>query len=275
MQNFDKKKKKTSFWENVFRTEDRTHSSDSVAANLPNLSVLRVDDIAVPKADIIAAPEDSSLQKISEIFRKFRISRIPIFKETLDNPLGFLHLKDFALDDGFNKDHNFEIKSKLRPLIFIPPSMNLGTLLQKMQAERIHMALVIDEYGGVEGLVTIEDLLEEIVGEIIDEHDQDEDQLWAEEKPNIFLVNARLELDMFKNQTGVNLRYNSEQDEEYETIGGLVNSLTNRIPVRGEVIKDQMGNEFSIVEADARRIKRLRLKLSKKCKRENADSQKK
>ena len=275
MQNFDKKKKKASFWENVFRTEDRTHSSDSVAANLPNLSDLRVDDIAVPKADIIAAPEDSSLQKISEIFRKFRISRIPIFKETLDNPLGFLHLKDFALGDGFNKDHNFEIKSKLRPLIFIPPSMNLGTLLQKMQAERIHMALVIDEYGGVEGLVTIEDLLEEIVGEIIDEHDQDEDQLWAEEKPNIFLVNARLELDMFKNQTGVNLRYDSEQDEEYETIGGLVNSLTNRIPVRGEVIKDQMGNEFSIVEADARRIKRLRLKLSKKCKRENADSQKK
>ena len=275
MQNFDKKKKKTSFWENVFRTEDRTHSSDSVAANLPNLIDLRVDDIAVPKADIIAAPEDSSLQKISEIFRKFRISRIPIFKETLDNPLGFLHLKDFALGGGFNKDHNFEIKSKLRQLIFIPPSMNLGTLLQKMQAERIHMALVIDEYGGVEGLVTIEDLLEEIVGEIIDEHDQDEDQLWAEEKPNIFLVNARLELDMFKNQTGVNLRYDSEQDEEYETIGGLVNSLTNRIPVRGEVIKDQMGNEFSIVEADARRIKRLRLKLSKKSKRENADSQKK
>ena len=275
MQNFDKKKKKTSFWENVFRTEDRTHSSDSVAADLPNLSDLRVDDIAVPKADIIAAPEDSSLQKISEIFRKFRISRIPIFQETLDNPLGFLHLKDFALGDGFNKDNNFEIKSKLRPLIFIPPSMNLGTLLQKMQAERIHMALVIDEYGGVEGLVTIEDLLEEIVGEIIDEHDQDEDQLWAEEKPNIFLVNARLELDMFKNQTGVNLRFDSEQDEEYETIGGLVNSLTNRIPVRGEVIKDQMGNEFSIVEADARRIKRLRLKLSKKCKRENANSQKK
>ncbi|MDG2355393.1 MAG: hemolysin family protein [Paracoccaceae bacterium] len=275
MQNFDKKKKKPSFWENVFRTEDRTHSSDSVAADLPNLSDLRVDDIAVPKADIIAAPEDSSLQKISEIFRKFRISRIPIFQETLDNPLGFLHLKDFALGDGFNKDHNLEIKSKLRPLIFIPPSMNLGTLLQKMQAERIHMALVIDEYGGVEGLVTIEDLLEEIVGEIIDEHDQDEDQLWAEEKPNIFLVNARLELDMFKNQTGVNLRNDSEQDEEYETIGGLVNSLTNRIPVRGEVIKDQMGNEFSIVEADARRIKRLRLKLSKRCKRENANSQKK
>ena len=275
MQKFDKTQKRTSFWGNMFRTQDRTQSSEIATPDLPNLSDLRVDDIAVPKADIVATSEESSSQQLSEIFRKFRLSRIPIFKETLDNPLGVLHLKDFALGDGFNRDNNFEIKTKLRPLIFIPPSMNLGTLLQKMQAERIHMALVIDEYGGVEGLVTIEDLLEEIVGEIIDEHDQDEDQLWTEERPNIFLVNARLELDMFKSQTGVNLRHNSPQDEEYETIGGLVNSLTNRIPVRGEVIKDQMGNEFSIVEADARRIKRLRLKLSKKCKRENANSQKK
>ena len=173
-----------------------------------------------------------------------------------------------------------DIKNKIRPLIFVPPSMNLKTLLQKMQTERIHMALVIDEYGGVEGLVTIEDLLEEIVGEIIDddddddydEHDEDEDQLWIEEKPNLFLVNARLELDMFRSQSGVNLRYDNSQDEEYETIGGLVNSLTNRIPVRGEVIKDIFGNEFSIVEADARRIKRLRLQLSKKFKRENVEN---
>ena len=272
MQNLDKKKKRIPFWKNIFGTDENVTSSESVVGNLPNLSDLRVDDIAVPKADIIAASEESSTKEISEIFRKFRLSRIPIFKETLDNPLGFLHLKDFALGDGFSQDNNFEIKSKVRPLIFIPPSMNLGTLLQKMQAERIHLALVIDEYGGVEGLVTIEDLLEEIVGEIIDEHDQDEDQLWTEEKPNLFFVNARLELDMFKNQTGVNLRYDSEQDEEYETIGGLVNSLTNRIPVRGEIIKDQMGNEFSIVEADARRIKRLRLQLSKNFVRENVDS---
>ena len=110
------------------------------------------------------------------------------------------------------------------------------------------------------------------MGEIIDEHDEDEDQLWIEEKPNLFLVNARLELDMFRSQSGVNLRYDNSQDEEYETIGGLVNSLTNRIPVRGEVIKDIFGNEFSIVEADARKIKRLRLQLSKKFKKENVDN---
>ena len=157
-----------------------------------------------------------SSEELSEIFRKYRLSRIPIFKDTLDNPLGLLHLKDFALGDGFNKDSMLDIKNKIRPLIFVPPSMNLKTLLQKMQTERIHMALVIDEYGGVEGLVTIEDLLEEIVGEIIDEHDEDEDQLWIEEKPNLFLVNARLELDMFRSQSGVNLRYDNSQDEEYE-----------------------------------------------------------
>ena len=268
----EKKKKKMSFLSNFFNGGGEGHNLEGMVENLPKLSDLRVDDIAVPKADIIAAPDDSSSQEISEIFRKFRLSRLPIFKETLDNPLGLLHLKDFALEDGFNQDNNLEIKSKVRPLIFVPPSMNLGTLLQKMQADRIHMALVIDEYGGVEGLVTIEDLLEEIVGEIIDEHDQDEDQLWTEEKPNLFMVHARLELDMFKNQTGVNLRYDTTQDEEYETIGGLVNSLTNRIPVRGEVIKDHLGNEFSIVEADARRIKRLRLKLSKNFKRKNVEN---
>ena len=262
-------KKPKSFWSNVFRPSEEQVVSDSAVANLPKLVELRADDIAVPKADIISAKETSSTEDLSNIFRKFRLSRIPIFRDTLDNPLGFLHLKDFALGDGFNQGSSFEIKNKIRPLIFVPPSMNLKTLLQKMQAERIHMALVIDEYGGVEGLITIEDLLEEIVGEIIDEHDQDEDQLWIEEKPNLFLVNARLELDMFKRQSGVNLRDNNKEDEEYETIGGLVNSLTNRIPVRGEVIKDTMGNEFSIVEADARRIKRLRLQLSKTLTREN------
>ena len=250
-----KKDKQSSFWNNVFSNEEKKEATEVVDQNLPSLSEIRVEDIAIPKADIIAASDDMSSEELSEIFRKYRLSRIPIFKDTLDNPLGLLHLKDFALGDGFNKDSMLDIKNKIRPLIFVPPSMNLKTLLQKMQTERIHMALVIDEYGGVEGLVTIEDLLEEIVGEIIDEHDEDEDQLWIEEKPNLFLVNARLELDMFRSQSGVNLRYDNSQDEEYETIGGLVNSLTNRIPVRGEVIKDIFGNEFSIVEADARRIK--------------------
>jgi len=132
-----------------------------------------------------------------------------------------------------------------------------------MQAEHIHMALVIDEYGGVEGLVTIEDLLEQIVGDIIDEHDVEEDQLWLEERVGVYLVYARLELEDFLEQTGVDLR-NPETDEEYDTIGGLVSSLTNRIPVRGEVIKDKMNNEYSVVDADPRSIKRVRVFLAQK-----------
>jgi magnesium and cobalt transporter len=132
-----------------------------------------------------------------------------------------------------------------------------------MQAEHIHMALVIDEYGGVEGRVTREALLEQIVGDIIDEHDVEEDQLWLEERLGVYLVYARLELEDFLEQTGVDLR-DPETDEEYDTIGGLVSSLTNRIPVRGEVIKDKMNNEYSVVDADPRSIKRVRVFLAQK-----------
>ena len=167
MQKSIKKEKQNSFWNNVFYNEENKEVKGVEDQNLPSLSDIRVEDIAIPKADIVAASDDMSSEELSDVFRKFRLSRIPIFKDTLDNPLGLLHLKDFALGDGFNKESIFEIKNKIRPLIFVPPSMNLKTLLQKMQTERIHMALVIDEYGGVEGLVTIEDLLEEIVGEII------------------------------------------------------------------------------------------------------------
>ena len=153
------------------------------------------------------------------------------------------------------------MKTVLRPLIYVPPSMTLGALLQRMQAEHIHMALVIDEYGGVDGLVTIEDLLEQIVGDIIDEHDVEEDQLWLEERPGVYLVHARLELDDFFEQTGVELK-GQGIEEEYDTIGGLVSSLTNRIPVRGEVVRDKMNNEYRVVDADPRSIKRLRVVLA-------------
>jgi magnesium and cobalt transporter len=243
--------------------KENTHE---MLVNLRNLQTLRLDDISVPKADIIALSDDVSFDEVIEIFRTSTFTRVPVYSETLDNPVGLIHLKDFALSHGFGSSNVFDIKSVLRPLIYVPPSMTLGTLLQRMQAERIHMALVIDEYGGVEGLVTIEDLLEQIVGDIIDEHDAEEDQLWVEEAPGIYLVHARLELEDFLEQTGVDLRTN-EAEEEYDTIGGLVFSLTNRIPVRGEVIRDKMNNEFSVVEADPRSIKRLKVHLAPKGKK--------
>ena len=236
-------------------------NTQEMLVNLRNLQTLRLDDISVPKADIIALGDDASFEDVIEVFRSSTFTRVPVYSETLDNPLGLIHLKDFALSHGFGSSNVFNIKSVLRPLIYVPPSMTIGTLLQRMQAEHIHMALVIDEYGGVEGLVTIEDLLEQIVGDIIDEHDVEEDQLWLEERPGVYLVYARLELDDFFEQTGVDLK-DHETEEEYDTIGGLVSSLTNRIPVRGEVILDKMNNEYSVVDADPRSIKRLRVFLS-------------
>ena len=244
------------------RLADGKENTDEMLVNLSNLQKLRLDDISVPKADIIALSDESSFEDVIGVFRTSTFTRVPVYSDTLDNPLGLIHLKDFALSHGFGSSNMFDIKSVLRPLIFVPPSMTLETLLQRMQAEHIHMALVIDEYGGVEGLVTIEDLLEQIVGDIIDEHDVEEDQLWVEERPGVYLVHARLELDDFFQQTGVELK-DQNTEEEYDTIGGLVSSLTNRIPVRGEVVRDKMNNEYSVVDADPRSIKRLRVFLAK------------
>ena len=238
-------------------------NTQEMLVNLRNLQTLRLDDISVPRADIIALSVETSFEDVIEVFRTSKSTRVPVYSDTLDNPLGLIHLKDFALSHGFGSSNVFNMKSVLRPLIYVPPSMTLGTLLQRMQAEHIHMALVIDEYGGVDGLVTIEDLLEQIVGDIIDEHDVEEDQLWLEERSGVYLVYARLELEDFLEQTGVDLR-GPETEEEYDTIGGLVSSLTNRIPVRGEVIKDKMNNEYSVVDADPRSIKRLRVSLAQK-----------
>ena len=141
--------------------------------------------------------------------------------------------------------------------------MPLGTLLTKMQTTRTHMALVIDEYGGVDGLVTIEDILEMIVGEIDDEHDREEGRLWTHEPSGSFLLNARLDLDEFEQETGVALGV-PELTDEVDTMGGLVIQLGGRVPERGEIVRHPEGHEFEVVEADARRIKRLRLRLAER-----------
>lgn len=140
--------------------------------------------------------------------------------------------------------------------------MTIGVLLQKMQAERIHMALVIDEYGGVDGLVTIEDLIEQVVGEIEDEHDVDEEDFWIEEKPGVYLCQARAPLEEFEKVLNADLASNTD-DEDIETLGGLVFMMIGRVPVRGEVIKHPDGFEFEVVDADPRRIKKIRVCRSK------------
>jgi len=157
-----------------------------------NLSRMRVEDVAIPKAEIEAVPLDIGKDDLVRVFRETGMTRLPVYDGTMDTPVGLVHLKDFALRHGFNgKGAPFVLKDMVRPLLYAPPSMPIGVLMQKMQSQRMHMALVIDEYGGVDGLVTIEDLIEQVVGEIEDEHDVDEGALWTVEKPGVYLVQAR------------------------------------------------------------------------------------
>jgi magnesium and cobalt transporter len=227
---------------------------------LGNLRRLRVDDVAIPKVDIAAVPLDIGKDELVEAFRKHGFSRLPVYKNTLDHPEGLVLLKDLALQHGFGAAGRFSLKKLLRPVLFAPPSMPAGTLLQKMQRDRIHMALVIDEYGGVDGLVTIEDLIETVIGEIEDEHDEDEGAMWKEEKPGVFVAQALTPLEDFEKAIGMPLR-TDEDDAEIDTLGGLVFLRTGRVPARGEIVTHENGIEFEVIDADARRIKRLRVRL--------------
>ncbi len=228
--------------------------------SLGNLRNLRVDDVAIPKVEIVAAPIDIGKDELVEVFRSHGFSRVPVFKGTLDHPQGLLLLKDLALTHGFGATGRFSLKKLLRPILYVPPSMSAATLLQKMQRDRVHMALVIDEYGGVDGLVTIEDLIEVIIGEIEDEHDEDEGALWKEERAGVYVVQANAPLEDFEAAVGRSLRA-GEEDKEIDTLGGLIFLRTGRVPVRGEVVTDASGVEFEVLDADPRRIKRVRVRL--------------
>ncbi|WP_435259817.1 hemolysin family protein [Thioclava sp. FR2] len=221
---------------------------------------LRVDDVAIPKAEIVAVPIDIGRDDLVEVFREQGFSRLPVYKGTMDHPQGLVLLKDVALQHGFGSSGRFSLRKLLRPLLYAPPSMPIGVLLQKMQRERVHMALVIDEYGGVDGLVTIEDLIETVIGEIEDEHDEAEGALWKEEKPGVYLAQSTAPLDEFEAAIGLRLN-DGEEDSEIDTLGGLVFLRIGRVPARGEIVPHESGAEFEIVDADARRIKRLRVRL--------------
>ena len=242
-------------------SQPETGSAQAMLLNVRRMRDVRVQDVAVPRADVVGVADTASLDEVVEVFRESTFTRLPVFNETLDSPLGFVHLKDIALRFGFNGHGDaFEIKGLLRPLLYVPPSMPMSVLLQKMQTERIHMALVIDEYGGVDGLVTIEDLVEQIVGEIEDEHDTEDDAYWIEEAPGVYLCSARAPLSDFEEIAGVDLLAD-DLDEDVDTLGGLVFMLAGRVPLRGEVIPHPQGHEFEVVDADPRMVKRIRVRL--------------
>ena len=231
-------------------------------SNLLSFGELKVSDVMLPRAQIVAADEDTPLAELMSLFREAKHSRLPVYRENLDDPTGLVHVKDVLtlLEPNGANDYRLtpaKIARIRRPILFVPPSMRALDLLLKMQASHTHLALVIDEYGGTDGLVSIEDIIEEIVGDIADEHDEEAPALKRDEDG--FVADARVELEDFKNETGVDLA-TSEADEGVDSLGGLVASLVGRVPQRGEIIAHPSGYEFEVLEADPRRIKRLRIR---------------
>ncbi|SEB48114.1 transporter associated domain-containing protein [Rhodobacter sp. 24-YEA-8] len=224
------------------------------------LAEVSVDDVAIPKAEIVAVALDTGLEDLVRVFRSHGFSRLPVYEESLDHPLGLVLLKDVALRFGFGTSEAFTLKDLLRPILFAPPSMPAAVLLQKMQKERAHMALVIDEYGGVDGLATFEDLIEAVIGEVEDEHDEVAGLLWKEESPGVILAQSTAELEDLEAAYGIRLRGLAE-DDDIDTLGGLVFLRTGHVPVRGEMVVLENGATIEVVDADVRRIKRLRLRL--------------
>ncbi|VAW21011.1 Magnesium and cobalt efflux protein CorC [hydrothermal vent metagenome] len=243
-------------------------------ANVLKLADMQVKDVAVPRADIDAADQDETLGQVVEKFRSSGHSRLPVFAENLDDIVGMVHIKDALqhLTAPVEKPNgspikmlNASLKLKLgdckdmiRKLLFVPPSMPVSDLLQSMQATRLHMAIVVDEYGGTDGLVTIEDLLEAVVGDIEDEHDDEDVALVFKEGENVYCADARADLEELREIIGPEFDP-GELAQEADTLGGLVFSLIDRVPARGEVITQLKGFEFEILEADPRRVRRVRI----------------
>ncbi|WP_346893564.1 hemolysin family protein [uncultured Roseibium sp.] len=266
--------------------------------NILRLRELRVDDVMIPRADIDAVESSSSLSRVMELFEESSHSRMPVYEETLDDPRGMIHIKDLmafiAARAAVNDDkpdtsgeedeetpprgHNLreldlsrvdlsgslKAAGLVRELLFVPPSMPATDLMAKMQADRIQMALVIDEYGGTDGLVSLEDLVEEVVGDIEDEHDEDEEAMLAETGDGGWIADPRLPLEDLDETLGTQFA-TGEISEDVDTLGGLLFVSIGRVPVRGELLAAPglPGYEFEVLDADPRRIKRLRIRRRK------------
>jgi CBS domain containing-hemolysin-like protein len=224
---------------------------------------LSVADVMTPRADITAVELSASFDALVTAFADSEHSRLPVYRESLDDPVGVAHLKDvFKLLSGPPGQRNAEgaVLTRLkRETLYVPPSMRAADLLVRMQASRIHMAMVIDEFGGVDGLVTLEDVIEAVVGEIDDEHDEAAAIQIVARAGGVYEIDARVALDDLEAALGRSLA-TPDMDEDIDTAAGLVSALAGRVPQRGEVIAHPAGLDFEITDADPRRVKRLRLR---------------
>lgn len=221
------------------------------------VGALTVSDVMVPRADIVAVDVSIERDELLNLIAEEAHSRMPVYRDNLDDVLGMIHIKDMMA--GLASGEPFDTRKLLRKILFVAPSMRVLDLLLQMRIERIHMALVVDEYGGIDGLTTIEDLVEQIVGEIEDEHDVDEGPLLTARSDGTYDVDARLGLADFEQTIGEILT-DEEREDSGDTVGGLIFNLAGRVPTRGEVILHEVsGVEFEIIDADARRIRRVRV----------------
>jgi len=269
-----------SFFKRLFKSRDDAPQTQRGKARkilvnaAENFHSLKVEDVMVPRAEVIAVEETTTLKDLATIFIEAGHSRLPIYRDTLDEPVGMVHVKDVfpyltfgSRGRGGKTYPDKKIIGKItRPVLFVPPSMSADDLLRKMQAGRRHMAIVIDEYGGTDGLVTLEDLIEPIVGDIEDEHDDSEPEIKTlkDRKGGTYWeADARADIEDFEAVFGRDIA-TPEEDEEVDTLGGVVVSLAGRVPERGEIIRHSYGIEFEVLDADPRRIKRLRIRQAAK-----------
>ena len=224
-------------------------------ANILELRGRTIHDVMVPRANIAAVSRDSSLSELIDLLTKESHSRLPVYGETLDDVAGMVHIKDVLAWRG--RDGDFSLSKIQRKILFVSPSMQVLELLLEMRAERSHMALVVDEFVGVDGLVTIVDLVDEIVGEIEDEHDLDDNPKMISHPDGSFTADARVTIGTLEEMTGTEVT--GGDTEDIDTLGGLVFSIAGRVPVRGELLHHSSGVEFEVLDADHRRIKFLRV----------------
>lgn len=248
--------------EHASEKTDQSLSDDerTMLRNILEYGELRVDDVMVPRVDVVAIPNDTNFDDLTRIFASAGHSRLPVYKDTLDDIIGMVHVKDAMMviaEKGQKEAVATAISSFQRPVLFVPAAMKLLDLLAKMRSNRMHMAIVVDEYGGTDGLVTIEDLVEEIVGEIEDEHDTADIMELKSLGQGNFDADARLEIDFLQEELGVDLL--EDEEEDVDTLGGLVVAQAGRVPEIGEVINHASGYRFEVVDASPRTIYKLRI----------------
>jgi magnesium and cobalt transporter len=242
------------------RSELITLEEKKMVKNIINIDDTKVGDVMTPRTDVIAVQYDSSLEDIKKLIIDSEHSRIPVFKRNLDNIVGFIHSKDLAKfigSESSSEIEDFKIHSVIRKILYVPHSMRITDLLLKMRSSRVHIAIVLDEYGGTDGLVTIEDIVEEIVGEIEDEHDIPDDNIYLRIRKvneHTLQVGGRVEIekitDFFQDQISI-----EDIEGDFDTVGGMVFSIFKKVPEIGESYDDVSGLAFKILDADARSVK--------------------